>query len=70
MLTGGPWHFDRALIALQEPSGIGNVIEQPFSHVLFWAYLQNVPLMCADSSTIRETGSNIGKVDIIATDAT
>lgn len=34
-LTKGPWYFDRTLIVLQDPSGIDNIREQPFSHVLF-----------------------------------
>lgn len=25
ILVGGPWHFDRALILLTEPSGIGDM---------------------------------------------
>ena len=25
IIMGGPWHFDRALIALTEPVGIGDV---------------------------------------------
>ena len=25
VMAGGPWHFDRALIVLMEPSGIGNI---------------------------------------------
>ena len=70
VLTGGPWHYDRALIVLQEPNAIGNVTEHPFSHVSFWVQLHNVPLMCMDSSTIREIGSKIGKVEDVATDAT
>ncbi|KAK9195052.1 hypothetical protein WN943_003169 [Citrus x changshan-huyou] len=70
VLKGGPWHFDRALIVLQEPSGIGNVTEQSFSHVSFWVQLHNVPLMCMDISTIREISSKIGMVEDVATDAT
>lgn len=70
VLAGGPWHYDRALIVLQELKGIGNVTEQPFSHVSFWVQLHNVPLMCMDTSTIREIGSKMGKVEDVATDAT
>lgn len=70
VLKGGPWHFDRAFIVLQEPSGIGNVTEQSFSHVSFWVQLHNVPLMCMDISTIREISSKIGMFEDVATDAT
>lgn len=36
IIMGGPWHFDRALIALMEPVGIGDVKKQKFSYVSFW----------------------------------
>ena len=67
---GGPWHFDRALIVLEEPKGIGNVADQPFSHVSFWVQLHNVPLMCMQINTVREMGSKIGRVEDLATDET
>lgn len=35
ILVGGPWHFDRALIVLIEPVGIGDVKKQDFSHTSF-----------------------------------
>lgn len=34
--TGGPWHFDRAMIVLIEPKGIGKVTKQSFIHTSFW----------------------------------
>ncbi|KAL9451795.1 hypothetical protein AB3S75_013380 [Citrus x aurantiifolia] len=70
VLAGGPWHFDRALIVLEEPRGIGNVAEQAFSHVSFLFQLHNVPLMCMDTNTIRKIASKIGRVEDLATDAT
>lgn len=73
VLTGGPWHFDRALIVLEELKelrGIGNVAEQAFSHVSFWVQLHNVPLMCMDTNTIWEIASKIGRVEDVARDAT
>ena len=36
VLAGGPWHFNRALIVLTEPSGIGDASKQDFSHASFW----------------------------------
>lgn len=69
VLNGGPWHFDRALIVLQEPSGIGSMKKQSFSQASFWIQIHNVPLMCMDASIIRELGSRVGKVEDIGTDA-
>lgn len=69
VLNGGPWHFDRALIVLQEPSGIGSIKKQSFSHASFKIQIHNVSLMCMDASIIRELGSRVGKVEDIGTDA-
>lgn len=35
VLAGRPWHFDRALIILKEPSGIRNLKKQEFTHAAF-----------------------------------
>lgn len=69
VLNRGPWHFDRALIVLQEPKGIGSIKKQAFSHVSFWIQIHNVPLMCMDTSIIRELGARVGRVQDIGTDA-
>lgn len=56
ILAGGPWHFDRALIVLIEPSGIGDVKKQDFSHASFWVQLHKVPIMCMEKDTAAELG--------------
>ena len=61
VLNIGSWHFDRVLIVLQEPSGIGSLKKQSFSHASFWIQIHNVPLMCMDASTIKELGSRMEK---------
>ena len=35
VLMGGPWHFDRALLVLTEPDGIGAIKKQSFMHSSF-----------------------------------
>ena len=35
VLASGPWHFNKALIVLIEPEGIGNIIKQAFAHISF-----------------------------------
>lgn len=69
VLNGGPWHFDRALIVLQEPKGIGSIKKQSFSHASFWIQIHNVPLMCMDTSIIRELGARVRRVEDIGTNA-
>ena len=35
VMARGPWHFDKALIMLKEPSRIGNMRKQEFTHATF-----------------------------------
>lgn len=32
ILYGGPWHFDRSLMVIMEPTGVGNIKKQDFTH--------------------------------------
>lgn len=52
VLYGGPWHFDKALMILTEPSGVGDIKHQSFQYTSFWIQLYNVPLMCLDKDAI------------------
>ena len=52
VFSGGPWHFDNALIVFSEPMGVGDVKKQSFTHTSFWVQLHNVPLMCMDKYAI------------------
>lgn len=70
IFAGGPWHFDKALIVLTEPAGIGEITKQAFTHVSFWVQILNVPIMCMNKETIRELGEAIGRVEEVATDIT
>ncbi|KAL9408628.1 hypothetical protein AB3S75_047079 [Citrus x aurantiifolia] len=69
ILMGGPWHFDRALTVLTEPSRIGDIKKQDFSRVSFWVQLHEVPLMCMEKETAAELGAAIGKVEEVETDS-
>ncbi|KAL9411051.1 hypothetical protein AB3S75_044765 [Citrus x aurantiifolia] len=70
IIMGGPWHFDRALIALTEPVGIGDVKKQKFSHISFWVQIHDVPIMCMSKEMVVELGEVIGKVEEVDTNAT
>ncbi|KAL9458876.1 hypothetical protein AB3S75_007708 [Citrus x aurantiifolia] len=69
IMVGGPWHFNRALIALTEPAGIGDIKKQDFSHVSFWVQIHDVPIMCMSKDMVAELGKVIGKVEEVETDA-
>ncbi|KAL9444112.1 hypothetical protein AB3S75_017317 [Citrus x aurantiifolia] len=68
VLSGGPWHFERALIVLKEPSGIGEITKQAFTHSAFWVQLHNLPLGCMEQETVRTLGEAIGSVEEIDAD--
>ncbi|KAL9425867.1 hypothetical protein AB3S75_032771 [Citrus x aurantiifolia] len=69
ILAGGPWHFDRALIVLVEPRGIGEINKQVFTHASFWIQKHNVPILCMNEETIKEIGGEIGTVEEVGTNA-
>ncbi|KAK9221992.1 hypothetical protein WN944_010423 [Citrus x changshan-huyou] len=69
ILAGGPWHFNRALMVLIEPTSIRELTKLSFSHVSFWIQIHNVPIMCMNEETIRDFGKEIGKVEEVGTNA-
>lgn len=68
VLLGGPWHFEWALIVLKEPSGIGEVINQSFTHAAIWVQLHNIPVGCMDQEIIKALGEEIGRVKEVDAD--
>ena len=68
VLTGGPWHFDRALIVFSEPNGIGDIQKQSFTHATFWVQFHNVPIMCMHKEAIQELGEKVGTVEEVDMD--
>ncbi|KAH9650355.1 CCHC-type domain-containing protein [Citrus sinensis] len=70
VLAGGPWHFDKALIVITKPAGLGEVTKKNFTHVSFWVQILNVPIMCMNTEMLRELGESIKRVEEVATDVT
>lgn len=68
VLIGGPWHFDRVLIVLFEPTRIGDIKNQSFTHVTFWVQIHNIPIMCMNKEAIKKLGEKIETVEEIETD--
>lgn len=68
VLSGGQWHFERALIVLKEPSGIGKITKQAFTHSAFWVQLHNLPVGCMEQETVRMLGEASGTVEEIDAD--
>ncbi|KAH9698768.1 DUF4283 domain-containing protein [Citrus sinensis] len=68
VLMGGLWHFDRALIVLTEPTGIGDIKNQSLTHTTFWVQIHNIPIMCMNKEAIQKLGEKIATVKEVETD--
>lgn len=62
VLYGGPWSFDRSLIVLTEPTGIGDISKLRFDHTPIWVQIHNIPIICMNKQTRQHLGSMIGSV--------
>ncbi|TXG54198.1 hypothetical protein EZV62_019454 [Acer yangbiense] len=60
--SGGPWTFDRAITAFEEPSGTGDIAHMKFKTVEFWVQIHNLPLLCMTEDTGTFLGSMIEEV--------
>ncbi|TXG72260.1 hypothetical protein EZV62_000839 [Acer yangbiense] len=61
-LVGGPWTFDKAIIAFEEPSGMGDIADLKFNRVEFWVQIHNLPLLCLTEDIGTFLGKMIGEV--------
>ncbi|KAL5756956.1 hypothetical protein ACOSQ2_021702 [Xanthoceras sorbifolium] len=62
ILKGGPWAFDRNLLAWKEASGIGRISDVNFNLTPFWIQLHNLPLACMCRDVGLMLGGLIGKM--------
>ncbi|KAK9229667.1 hypothetical protein WN944_022631 [Citrus x changshan-huyou] len=70
IIHGGPWHFNNWLMVLTEPTGVGDIKQQTFTHTSFRVQIHNAPIMCMDKDIMKEIGQKIGKVEEVETDET
>lgn len=57
-------------MVITEPTGVGNIKKQDFTHASFWVQIHNMPIMCVDKKIIQEIGGRIGRVQEAETDET
>ncbi|TXG72934.1 hypothetical protein EZV62_001513 [Acer yangbiense] len=62
VLSGGPWSFDNALIAMERPEGKGSIDSLNFYWADFWVQIHQVPLICMTKEIGRFLGGMIGQV--------
>ncbi|TXG51472.1 hypothetical protein EZV62_023996 [Acer yangbiense] len=62
IIAGGPWSFDEALIAMEEPEGKGDIQRMKFNKAEFWIKNHNALLMCMFADIGRFLGGIVGDV--------
>ncbi|KAI9175096.1 hypothetical protein LWI28_027168 [Acer negundo] len=60
--VGGPWTFDGALIALEEPFGNEDIDNMSFNRMEFCVQIHRVPLLCMTKEIRQLLGNMIGLV--------
>lgn len=63
ILLNGPWHFDKSLIVLVEPKGVGDVSQISFTNASFWIQIHNIPILCMNRETESYLGSLLRRVE-------
>ncbi|TXG56665.1 hypothetical protein EZV62_017978 [Acer yangbiense] len=58
----GPWYFEKSLIALEKPTGAGNISFLGFNKVELWVQISDVPIMCMNRRTAKWLAEHIGVV--------
>ncbi|TXG63929.1 hypothetical protein EZV62_010923 [Acer yangbiense] len=58
----GPWYFEKSLIALEKPSGTGNIALLGFNKVELWVQIHEVPIMCMNRRMAKWMAEQIGEV--------
>ncbi|KAK3198883.1 hypothetical protein Dsin_022298 [Dipteronia sinensis] len=62
VISGSPWSFDDALIALERPSGKVTVESLGFNRADFWVQIHQVPIRCMSKDIGWFLGGMIGDV--------
>lgn len=65
VLSRGPWLFDKQIIFLMKPHGIGEVLKMDFTWVAFWIPLVNVVFICLTEECAQEWNELVGPVEAV-----
>lgn len=57
-----PWHFDRQIIILQKPDGVGDIKTMDFRWARLSVYIHNIPLICTTKNGARIIIERLGHV--------
>ncbi|TXG72530.1 hypothetical protein EZV62_001109 [Acer yangbiense] len=64
----GPWYFDKSLIVLEKPEGMGNISQQRFNKVELWIQIHDVPIICMNKRIAKWMAEQLGCVVDIPTE--
>ncbi|TXG52728.1 hypothetical protein EZV62_021897 [Acer yangbiense] len=62
VISGEPWSFDNALLALKRPEGKGTIDSLIFDTADFWIQIHKVPILCMTYEIGKFLGGLIGEV--------
>ncbi|KAK3212625.1 hypothetical protein Dsin_017331 [Dipteronia sinensis] len=62
VISGSPWSFDDALVAIEKPIGKGTIDLMTFTHANFWVQIHQVPILCMTKKISVFLGGMIGEV--------
>ncbi|TXG51202.1 hypothetical protein EZV62_023726 [Acer yangbiense] len=65
----GPWYFDKSLIVLVKPEGMGNISQLCFNSVEMWVQIHDVPIICMNRRLAKWMAEQIGRVVDIPTES-
>ena len=58
----GPWYFDKSLIVLEKPVGMGSISQLKFDKVELWVQIHDVPISCMNCRMAKWMAKQIGCV--------
>ncbi|TXG59698.1 hypothetical protein EZV62_014271 [Acer yangbiense] len=58
----GSWYFEKSLIALEKPTGTGDISLLGFNKVELWVQIHEVPIMCMNRRMAKWMAEQIGEV--------
>ncbi|KAL5855538.1 hypothetical protein ACOSQ4_005340 [Xanthoceras sorbifolium] len=58
----GPWHFDKNLIILEKPVGLGAISQLRFKFSEFWIHIYKIPLVCINCKVARLIAEKVGTI--------
>jgi hypothetical protein len=63
VLQNGPWAYDRSLVVCQRVEDNIPIKEIPFTHILFWVQIHDLPVLSLSTEVSETIGQTLGSVE-------